>query len=65
MPFSSFMCDKPLMLLISIRYPGDANLNYIMGIRLWPPESILASSPYFWSNEIASAIVPGDSYWKD
>src|SRR5271170_3500280 len=49
---------------MSMRYPGLASLNFIMGIRLCPPLKILASSPYCCRKAIASGTVFGLRYSK-
>src|SRR5262245_3714390 len=43
---------------------GDASLIFIIGIRLCPPDSILASGPCFARSAIASSRVPGTEYSK-
>src|SRR5215813_1431608 len=52
------------MRLMSTIYSGETSLNFIMGIRLWPPESNLASGPSFCSRAIASSRVRGEKYSK-
>src|SRR5215469_1257730 len=61
---SSLIYDKPEMRLISTRYAGLASRNFIIGIRLWPPLRILASSPYCCRKAIASGMVFGRRYSK-
>jgi hypothetical protein len=47
---------------MSISHPGRAIRSFIIGIRLWPPLRIFASSPWSWSRETASGIVAGLRY---
>src|SRR5262249_2878308 len=49
---------------MSTMYRGDTSLNFIIGMRLWPPESSLASEPCFWRSERASSRVSGEKYSK-
>src|SRR6185295_6387671 len=52
------------MRLMSTIYSGETSLNFIIGIRLWPPESNFASGPSFCSRAIASSSVRGEKYSK-
>src|SRR5215475_3128129 len=52
------------MRLISMMYGGVASLNFIIGIRLCPPDRILASWPNLPSNDTASSSVRGAKYSK-
>src|SRR5713101_4249769 len=49
--------ERPLTLPRSIRCPGCARRNFIVGNRLCPPASNLASSPYCCRSAIASSTV--------
>src|SRR5215475_5677005 len=52
------------MRLISTMYSGETSLNFIIGMRLWPPDSNFASGPSFCSRAIASSSVRGEKYSK-
>src|SRR5215475_13972147 len=52
------------MRLMSITYAGRASRSFIIGIRLWPPLNILASSPCRCRRVIASEMVEGRRYSK-
>src|SRR5215472_8353210 len=52
------------MRLMSIKWLGRASRSFIMGIRLWPPLRILASSPCCCSNAMASGTFLGRRYSK-
>src|SRR5688500_182543 len=45
-------------------YSGETSLSFIIGMRLWPPDSNLASGPSFWSRATASSRVRGEKYSK-
>src|ERR1700743_2906714 len=49
---------------MSIKWLGLASRSFIMGIRLWPPLRILASSPCCCSIATASGRVLGRRYSK-
>src|SRR5690242_9944966 len=53
------------MRLMSIKQLGLARRNFIIGMRLWPPLRIFASSPRSDSNETASERLPGLRYSND
>src|SRR5215475_3775727 len=52
------------MRLMSMMYGGVASLNFIIGIRLCPPDRILASWPNLPSSDTASSSVLGAKYSK-
>src|SRR5215471_2775395 len=52
------------MRLMSMMYGGAASLNFIIGIRLCPPDRILASWPNLASSDTASSSVRGAKYSK-
>src|SRR6185436_17476146 len=49
---------------MSTMYSGGTSLNFIIGMRLWPPDSNFASGPSFCSRAIASSSVRGEKYSK-
>src|SRR5215218_6503790 len=49
---------------MSTMYSGETSLSFIIGIRLCPPESSLASGPSFSSSATASSSVRGEKYSK-
>src|SRR5215218_874729 len=49
---------------MSTMYSGETSLSFIIGIRLCPPESSLASGPSFCSSATASSSVRGEKYSK-
>src|SRR5215510_6136748 len=49
---------------MSTMYSGETSLNFIIGMRLWPPESNFASGPSFCNRAIASSSVRGEKYSK-
>src|SRR6185369_4345131 len=52
------------MRLMSTMYSGETSLNFIIGMRLWPPDSNFASGPSFFNRAIASSSVVGEKYSK-
>src|SRR6185295_10747604 len=52
------------MRLMSTMYSGETSLNFIIGMRLWPPDSNFASGPSFCSRAMASSSVRGEKYSK-
>src|SRR5215831_12176017 len=52
------------MPLMSTRWPGLARRSFMSGMRLWPPERILASAPSLTRRPVASSIVRGAWYSK-
>src|SRR5215475_3028317 len=52
------------MRLMSMMYGGVASLSFIIGIRLCPPDRILASWPNLPSSDTASSSVLGAKYSK-
>src|SRR5678815_3995578 len=49
---------------MSTLYSGETSLNFIIGMRLWPPDSNFASGPSFCSRAMASSSVRGEKYSK-
>src|SRR5207247_2750746 len=63
-PSSSRMYASPGIALMSMTCLGVARRSFISGIRLWPPDSTLASSPSLASSCVASPIDVGAWYSK-
>ena len=61
-PSISRMPARPGIPLMSITWGGLASRSFMSGMRLWPPESTLASSPSLASNAVASARDVGAWY---
>src|SRR5262245_49135159 len=58
------MPDRPGMPLMSTTCAGLMSRSFISGMRLWPPERTLASSPSRARRAVASPTVVGAWYWK-
>ena len=52
------------MRLMSTMYSGETSRNFIIGMRLWPPDSNFASGPSLFNRAIASSSVVGEKYPK-